>query len=475
MRPSRIIVGEVRAEECLDLLLALNAGLPGMASLHANSAREALVKMCTLPLLAGENISARFVVPTVASSVDLVVHLALGGDGVRRVQRDRRGPGPGGERRDRDRAAVRPDAGRAAAHQGMPPRPEVSSASASTCTHCSTGRPDMGAAARARPGGGARAGLARALLSDAGAHVCRRAHRPHPRDARPSRARGDERDWCLGHLRRSGAGGARRDPGAVAHGDGGARLRAARGATCRWPCWPVAPGAVSASWRRSGPRRSTTSPRPCAPACRCPRRSPSSGTAGRSRCVRRSSPSGSTTRLTGRFGESLDRLKRRLSDPVGDRVVEGLRIAREVGGGELGSLLRNLSTFLRDDARTRSELESRQSLDGQRCAAGGLGPVDGAADAVLPARGDRPLRLSGRSGRAGRRSGAVPGRLRGDGPHRSAARRATGAVVTSGAWGTLVGAGVAARAAPGLHAGARTSTPADVAAGAALRPGRPAG
>ncbi len=86
MRPSRIIVGEVRAEEALDLLLALNAGLPGMASLHANSAREALVKLCTLPLLAGENISARFVVPTVASSVDLVVHLDLGLDGVRRVQ-----------------------------------------------------------------------------------------------------------------------------------------------------------------------------------------------------------------------------------------------------------------------------------------------------------------------------------------------------------------------------------------------------
>ncbi len=85
MRPSRIIVGEVRAEECLDLLLALNAGLPGMASLHANSAREALVKMCTLPLLAGENIGARFVVPTVASSVDLVVHLGMDHHGVRRV------------------------------------------------------------------------------------------------------------------------------------------------------------------------------------------------------------------------------------------------------------------------------------------------------------------------------------------------------------------------------------------------------
>src|SRR3954454_20515675 len=86
MRPSRVIVGEVRAEECLDLLLALNAGLPGMCTIHANSAREALVKMCTLPLLAGENISARFVVPTVATSVDLVVHLGIGADGVRRVE-----------------------------------------------------------------------------------------------------------------------------------------------------------------------------------------------------------------------------------------------------------------------------------------------------------------------------------------------------------------------------------------------------
>ena len=85
MRPTRIIVGEVRAAECLDLLLALNAGLPGLATLHANSAREALVKLCTLPLLAGENISARFVVPTVASSVDLVVHLGIDSAGVRRV------------------------------------------------------------------------------------------------------------------------------------------------------------------------------------------------------------------------------------------------------------------------------------------------------------------------------------------------------------------------------------------------------
>ena len=85
MRPSRLLVGEVRAEECMDLLLALNAGLPGMCTIHANSAREALVKMCTLPLLAGENISSRFVVPTVAASVDLVIHLELDVTGARRV------------------------------------------------------------------------------------------------------------------------------------------------------------------------------------------------------------------------------------------------------------------------------------------------------------------------------------------------------------------------------------------------------
>jgi pilus assembly protein CpaF len=86
MRPSRIIVGEVRQEESLDMLLALNSGLPGMCTVHANSAREALTKMCTLPLLAGENVSARFVVPTVAASVDLVVHLALEAGGTRRVR-----------------------------------------------------------------------------------------------------------------------------------------------------------------------------------------------------------------------------------------------------------------------------------------------------------------------------------------------------------------------------------------------------
>ena len=61
--PSRIIVGEVRQEESFDLLIALNSGLPGMASIHANSAREAITKLCTLPLLAGENVTQQTVSP----------------------------------------------------------------------------------------------------------------------------------------------------------------------------------------------------------------------------------------------------------------------------------------------------------------------------------------------------------------------------------------------------------------------------
>ena len=85
MRPSRIIVGEVREAEALDLLIALNSGLPGMGTIHANSARDAMVKLQTLPLLAGENISQKFIAPTVASAIDLVVQVALDSNGCRRI------------------------------------------------------------------------------------------------------------------------------------------------------------------------------------------------------------------------------------------------------------------------------------------------------------------------------------------------------------------------------------------------------
>ncbi|MBG6223693.1 tight adherence protein B [Arthrobacter sp. CAN_A2] len=70
---------------------------------------------------------------------------------------------------------------------------------------------------------------------------------------------------------------------------------------------------------------------------------------------------GSDYRAGGRFDDALNRLKERLADPVADRIVEALRMTREVGGSDLGRLLGTLSEFLRDAARTRSELEARQS------------------------------------------------------------------------------------------------------------------
>ncbi|QEW03514.1 CpaF family protein [Microbacterium lushaniae] len=85
MRPDRLVVGEVRDAEALDLVLALNTGVPCAATIHANSAPEALVKLAALPLLAGRNIDATFVTAAVARSVDLVVHCERDATGMRRV------------------------------------------------------------------------------------------------------------------------------------------------------------------------------------------------------------------------------------------------------------------------------------------------------------------------------------------------------------------------------------------------------
>jgi pilus assembly protein CpaF len=86
MRPSRLVIGEIREAESLDLLIALNSGIPGMATIHANSAQEAIRKLQTLPLLAGENITQDFLTPTVFNAIDLVVHVALDREGKRRIQ-----------------------------------------------------------------------------------------------------------------------------------------------------------------------------------------------------------------------------------------------------------------------------------------------------------------------------------------------------------------------------------------------------
>jgi pilus assembly protein CpaF len=85
MRPSRIIVGEIREAESLDLLIALNSGIPGMATIHANSAKDSIRKIQTLPLLAGENITYQFISPLVASAIDLAVHVDIDVAGKRTI------------------------------------------------------------------------------------------------------------------------------------------------------------------------------------------------------------------------------------------------------------------------------------------------------------------------------------------------------------------------------------------------------
>ncbi|WOQ68588.1 ATPase, T2SS/T4P/T4SS family [Microbacterium limosum] len=97
MRPDRLVVGEVRDAEALDLVLALNTGLPCLASIHANSAADAIDKLAALPLLAGRNIDASFTLPAIARALDLVVHCTRLPGGSRRVTEIVR---PTGEIRD---------------------------------------------------------------------------------------------------------------------------------------------------------------------------------------------------------------------------------------------------------------------------------------------------------------------------------------------------------------------------------------
>mgnify|MGYP005851368373 CR=1 FL=1 len=86
MRPDRIIVGEVRAGEALDMLQAMNTGHEGsMTTLHANSPRDALSRLETMVLMAGMELPLRAIREQIASAIDLIVHQDRLRDGSRRV------------------------------------------------------------------------------------------------------------------------------------------------------------------------------------------------------------------------------------------------------------------------------------------------------------------------------------------------------------------------------------------------------
>jgi pilus assembly protein CpaF len=86
MRPDRIIVGEVRGAEALDMLQAMNTGHEGsLCTVHANTPRDALARIETMVLMAGFDLPMRAIRQQVASALDLIVHLERLEDGGRRV------------------------------------------------------------------------------------------------------------------------------------------------------------------------------------------------------------------------------------------------------------------------------------------------------------------------------------------------------------------------------------------------------
>jgi pilus assembly protein CpaF len=86
MRPDRIIVGEVRGPEALDMLQAMNTGHDGsLSTVHANSARDALARVETMVLMAGYDLPVRAIRQQVSSALDAIIHLERLEDGSRRV------------------------------------------------------------------------------------------------------------------------------------------------------------------------------------------------------------------------------------------------------------------------------------------------------------------------------------------------------------------------------------------------------
>jgi pilus assembly protein CpaF len=87
MRPDRIIVGEVRSGEALDMLQAMNTGHDGgMTTVHANSPRDAFARLETMVLMAGLELPSRAIREQIVSALHLIVHVRRFEDGVRRVE-----------------------------------------------------------------------------------------------------------------------------------------------------------------------------------------------------------------------------------------------------------------------------------------------------------------------------------------------------------------------------------------------------
>jgi pilus assembly protein CpaF len=147
MRPDRIIVGEVRSEEALDMLQAMNTGHDGsLTTVHANSQRDALYRLDTMVAMANLNIPERAIRQQIASAINIIVQVSRMADGTRKVTGiseitgmegdvittqdifvfERTGIGPGGKVLGRFRATgIRPKCNDRIAAAGMPLRADM--------------------------------------------------------------------------------------------------------------------------------------------------------------------------------------------------------------------------------------------------------------------------------------------------------------------------------------------------------------
>jgi pilus assembly protein CpaF len=85
MRPGWLVVGEVRGAEAAELLVALNSGIPAVCTIHANSAKHAITKMLTLPLLSGAAVPLEFVREVLVSTVGVIAHCGFDQNGNRKL------------------------------------------------------------------------------------------------------------------------------------------------------------------------------------------------------------------------------------------------------------------------------------------------------------------------------------------------------------------------------------------------------
>ena len=356
MRPDRIVVGEVRGGEALDMLAAMTTGHDGsLSTVHAGSPEEALRRLETLALMAGVGLPHAAIREQVADALDLVVHQARLPDGTRRVvavaEVVRVAGGPATRElfgwragRPRWRAALSDEPGRSASAAGgggvMPSRVAARRSSCRGCAGAWRGRGVGGAGGRSsrrRPRASSGAGSSRWAPCAARAARRRRPSAGGWRSSAPARCWPAAGWWPVPsrarpapRAGRSGSGGS----SALGASAGGPSSRAPR--PPRRGRWPTRSPAATRSAARSAVAAEGGVP----------------GAAGAElRAAARALALGARTE------DVLERMRARAGAPAWDTIVAAILLQRDAGG-DLAGLLRSIAGGLEDAARVEADARS---------------------------------------------------------------------------------------------------------------------